>query len=133
MDTYHKILGRIFEEAGGKETVDIDLADLLKREGYFPSLDEICNMLKTESWITESRSNIVRLTHWGVAEAKKAGKARPDAARATERESKRLLAETRDFAVVIEEFIAEPSSDRRKALEKKFAQIKEVYNNLTES
>ena len=130
MDAYHKILVRIFEEAGGKEAVDIDLTELTKKEGYFPSRDEICEMLKSESWVTESRPNVVRLTHWGVAEARKAGSVRPDAARALERQSRKLLAETRDFAVIIEEFIADPVEERRKVLNKKFSEIQHIYDGL---
>ncbi|MEP6945711.1 MAG: hypothetical protein ABJA02_07320 [Acidobacteriota bacterium] len=130
MDAYHKILVRIYEESGGKAEVDVDLTDVTKREGYFPSRDEICEMLKSESWVTETRPNIVQLTHWGIAEAKKAGSVRPDAARALERESKKLLAETRDFAVIIEEFIADPDDTRRKALVKKFSEIREIFDTL---
>lgn len=133
MDTYHKVLVRIFEETGGQELVDVDLADLLKKEGYFPSLDEICNHLKAESWVTESRSNIVRITHWGVAEAKKAGSVRPDAVRALERDTRLLLAETREFGVVIEEFLADPSSERRDGLQKKFAEMNSIVSRLTGS
>ena len=133
MDTYHKVLARIFEQTRGDELVDVDLIDLVKKEGYFPSLDEICNHLKAESWVTESRANVVRITHWGVAEAKKAGSVRPDAARALERDTRRLLAETREFGVVIEEFLADPSSEKREGVRKKFAEIESVVSRLTGS
>jgi hypothetical protein len=132
MDTYHKILVRILELSGGRDTVDVDLTDLLRKEGYLPSRDEICEMLKSEGWVTESRPNVVRITHWGVAEAKKAGTAKPGAVRATERESRRLLAETREFAVVIEEFIADPSDTHRIAMAKKFAELNGIYERLNE-
>ncbi len=132
MDAYHKILVRIYEESGGKEAVDVDLTDLTKKEGYFPSRDEICEMLKSESWVIESRPNVVQLTHWGIAEAKKAGSVRPDAVRALERESRKLLAEIRDFAVVIEEFIADPGEARRAALATKFSEIRVIYDRLGE-
>lgn len=134
MDAYHKILVNVLELTGGKESVDVDLVALTKREGYFPSLDEIVNHLKSEGWVTESRPNIVKITHWGVAEAKKAGSVRPDAARSVERDSKKLLAETREFSVVVEEFIADPSNDRFKAVAKKFTEIEslvaEIRNTL---
>ena len=133
MDTYHKVLARIFERTGGDELVDVDLIDLVKKEGYFPSLDEICNHLKAESWVTESRANVVRITHWGVAEAKNAGSVRPDAARALERDTRRLLAETREFGVVIEEFLADPSSEKREGVRKKFAEMESVVSRLTGS
>ena len=132
MDAYHKILARIHELTEGKDNVDVDMVDLLKKEGYFPSIDDIREMLKSEGWVAESRPNIVRITHWGVAEARKAGSARPDAARALERESKKLLSETRDFAVAIEEFIADPDDDRRKVMAKKFNEIKDIYARLSE-
>lgn len=133
MDAYHKILALIYELTGGKDSVDVDLVELLKKEGYFPSIDDIREMLKSEGWIAESRSNIVRITHWGVAEARKAGTAgRPDAVRALERESKKLLGEIRELAVVIEEFIAEPGDDERKALAKKFGEVQAVYARLNE-
>lgn len=131
MDTFHKVLARIYEETGGKEIVEVDLADLLKREGYFPSLEQISNHLITEGWVTESRQNIIRLTHWGAAEAKKAGTERPDKARAIERDAKRLLTETREFSVVIEEFIADPSAERENALRKKFADMEKIVKGLT--
>lgn len=133
MDAYHKILVKIFEVTGGKETVDVDFVDLLKKEGYFPSLDQILAHLKSESWITESRDNKVRITHWGVAEAKKVGSVRPDAARVVERDARRLLAETRDFGVIIEEFLADPSADRFKVLAKKFAEMEAIVASLRSS
>ena len=131
MDTYHKVLARIYDETGGQELVDVDLVDLLKREGYFPSLEEICNHLKAESWVTESRPNIVRITHWGVAEAKKAGTVRPDAVRALERDTRRLLAETKEFGVIIEEFLADPSAERTSQLRKKYEEMGRIVSGLT--
>ena len=125
MDAYQKILVHIYDMTGGKETVDVDLIDLLKREGYFPSLDEIREQLKSESWVTESRPNVVRITHWGVAAARKVGSARPDAVRMLEKEAKYMVSESRDLAVVIEEFIADTSADRFRLIENKLAQIKQ--------
>jgi hypothetical protein len=133
MDAYHKILALIYELTGGKDSVDVDFVELLKKEGYFPSIDDIREMLTSEGWITESRQNMVRITHWGVAEARKAGTAvRPDADRALERESQKLLGEARALAVVIEEFIADPGDSKRKALAKKFGELQTVYSRLNE-
>lgn len=133
MDTYHKVLAIILEETGGDDLVDVDLTLLLKKAGYLPSLDEICNHLKAESWVTESRPNVVRITHWGVAEAKKAGSVRPDAARVLERDSRRLLSETREFGVVIEEFLADPSSEKLSGLRKKFSEMESIVSRITSS
>jgi len=71
MDAYHKMLVKIHEAAGGRETVDVDFVEIVKREGFFPSIDDISNYLRSESWVTESRPNVLRLTHWGIAEVKK--------------------------------------------------------------
>ena len=130
MDAYHKILVKVFEASGGKENVNVDLVDLIKKEGYLPSLDEIATHLKNESWVTESKPNIVRITHWGVAEARKAGIVRPDAAHSVERASKRLLAETKEFAVVIEEFIADPTSKRFTSVTQKFTEMETLVGSI---
>lgn len=71
MDAYHKMLVKIYEAAAGRESVDVDFVEIVKREGYFPSIEEISNYLRSESWVTESRPNVLRLTHWGIAEVKK--------------------------------------------------------------
>ncbi|MBL8181178.1 MAG: hypothetical protein JNL64_06150 [Blastocatellia bacterium] len=71
MDAYHKMLVKIYEAAGGRESVDVDFVEIVKREGYFPSIEEISNYLRSESWVTESRPNVFRLTHWGIAEVKR--------------------------------------------------------------
>ena len=62
MDAFHKILVRIYEITGGRDSVDVDMVELTKKEGYFPSIDSITEMLKSESWVTESRPNTVRIT-----------------------------------------------------------------------
>lgn len=121
------MLLKVFEAAKGRESVDIDFTEIAKREGYFPSIDDIVSHMKSESWVTESRTNVVRITHWGIAEAKKAGSERPDSARNLERESNRLLNTTRDLGVVIEEFIAEPGAGRFAAVDKKFAELNEAF------
>jgi hypothetical protein len=132
MDAFHKILVRIYEITGGRESVDVDLVDLTKKEGYFPSIDSIAEMLKSESWVTESRPNIVRITHWGVAEAKRAGSVRPDAARAMERDARKLHADSRDLGVMIEEFIADPSKPRFAAVIGKLSDMQGQARNIQE-
>ena len=133
MDAYHKILSRIYEISGGKDSVDVDLVELTKKEGYYPSIDDIAFRLKGESWVTESRTNVVRITHWGVAEAKKSGTSRPDAARAIERDSRKLLAETRELSVVIEEFMAEPTKERFGPVAEKLALMESLAAGISKT
>ena len=133
MDTFKKMLLKVYEAARGNERVDVDFLEIAKREGYFPSIDEILAHLNGESWVTESRQYVVRMTHWGIAEAKKVGSARPDAARNLERESNRLLGETRSLGVILEEFIADPTAVRLQSVEAKYAEVGEIVKKVREA
>ena len=123
MDTFHKMLLKLHEKSGGRESVDVDFVELTKREGYFPSIDSIVDHFKKEGWATESRPNILRITHWGIAEAKKCATARPDADRAVERETQKLLSEARNLAVLVEEFLADRSDKRLNAIDLKLTEL----------
>src|SRR5690349_7028483 len=110
MDTFHKILVRIYQIAGGRDKQDVDFIDLIKSEGYLPSLENIKNHLNTEGWITDAaKPGHVRLTHWGIAEAKKSLASPGTADAGIDRVTTRLSNATRDFSIVVEEFIAKPS------------------------
>ena len=93
------MLLKVFEASGGRESVDVDFVEIAKREGYFPSIDDIVSHMKSESWVTESRANIVRITHWGIADDKKPDSERPDAAHKLERQENRMIAATRQISV----------------------------------
>ncbi len=124
MDVYHKVLTKIYEQTGGKDSVDVDLTELLKREGFFPSLENITKFLTDESWVTETaKQYTVRITHWGVSEAKKTLSGAPDKAQIIERDSKKIISEAREFVVMLEEFAASPES-------KKFAVIRERHEQI---
>ncbi len=134
MDVYHKVLTRVYEKTGGKDNADVDFVELLKREGFYPSIDEIKAYMSGESWITETSTlNTIRITHWGVAEAKKTMAATPDSANIVTKQSNRLLFETRDFIVVLEEFMGRPSSDNFKGVEKKFGELNALVKTIKEN
>ncbi len=59
MDVYHKVLARIYEITDGVETAEVDLQDLLKREGFYPSLQSISEHLTNESWFKETQHKFV--------------------------------------------------------------------------
>lgn len=133
MDVYHKVLTRLYEITGGKDSEDVDMAELLKREGFYPSIDDITTQMSRESWITEtSQKNIVRITHWGVMEARKAGSSSPDAVAAVTKEANKLLSETREFIIVLEEFISKPSGDGFQRVEKKFSELDSMVGKIKE-
>ncbi len=72
MDVYHKILITLYKESGGSDSKKIDFADLLKKEGFYPSYADIHKQMSASGWISDGgRKDIVFITHWGIMEAKK--------------------------------------------------------------
>ncbi len=72
MDAYHFVLVKIYEAAQGKDSKPVDLRELLKTTGYYSSYTDILERLSREGWITEDqRPHHVRITHWGIMEARK--------------------------------------------------------------
>ncbi len=131
MDVYHKVLSKIYEEAGGKETVEVDLNDLLKREGFFSNIQGITAHLTGESWVTETaRKYVVKITHWGVAEAKRVKADLPDRNQVVSKDANRLLAETREFVIMLEEFAGDPSPDKFGNVQKRFGEIDAIVKRL---
>lgn len=135
MDVYHKVLTKIYEETGGKDSVDVDLTDLTKREGFFPSLDDITKFLTGESWVTETpKRYVVRITHWGVSEAKKTLIGAPDKMQLIERDSKRAVSDVRETLVMLEEFAAKPDAKKFDVIRKRFdeaaAALTRIEKNL---
>ena len=131
MDVYHKILTKMYDLAGGKETVEVDMKELLKREGFFPSIDSISSHLLAESWITETgRKYFVKLTHWGIAESRKAVSQTPDSGKDVNKNTNRLIAASREFSVMLEEFTASASPDQLKAIEKRFFEMASTLEKI---
>lgn len=124
MDVYHKILTRIYEITGGKDSIEVDLNDLLKQEGFFSNVENISQHLLTESWVAETpRPRVVKITHWGAAEAKRVITNTPDVQRELSKEANRLLAESRELIIMLEEFAASPGGKHFKTIEKKFEDL----------
>lgn len=131
MDVYHKILTKMYDLAGGKETVEVDMKELLKREGFFPSIDSISSHLLAESWITETgRKYFVKLTHWGIAESRKAVSQTPDSGKDVNKNTNRLIAASREFSVMLEEFAASASPDQLKAIERRFSEMASTLEKI---
>ncbi|HBR56875.1 MAG TPA: hypothetical protein DEA22_05310 [Blastocatellia bacterium] len=131
MDVYHKVLVKLYELTGGKDSVDVDMVELLKREGFFPSLQSILQRMLDESWIAEtSRTNTVRITHWGVAEARRTVADTPDKSIALSKDTNRLIAEMRDAAIIAEDFAATPSPDKFNNLEQKFSELSAIISRI---
>lgn len=133
MDVYHKILTKIYEVTGGKDTVEVDLNDLLKQEGFFSNIDNIAQYLTTESWVAETpRPRVIRLTHWGAAEAKRVLTNTPDTPRELSKDANRLLAASRELIIMLEEFAVSPSSANFKTIEKRFVDLSVIFERIRE-
>ena len=131
MDVYHKVLLKLYEATGGRDSVDVDFVALLKREGFFPSLDSIKEQLKGESWMTDApKPNHVRITHWGVMEAKKASSSSGESPNEIAKHSNRLLAESHELSALMEKFVTMPSADSFKRIQKKLAEMSSIAEDI---
>jgi hypothetical protein len=126
MNVFHKVLIRIFEISGGKDSFDVDLVDLLKKEGFYSNIDSISRQLQDEGWVTESgRKNVVRITHWGTTEAKRVLSASPDKANEVEKNSNKLLNEAKELIIMLEEFAVKPESKKLDLIDKRLSDLRE--------
>lgn len=125
MNVFHKVLVKIYEISGGRDTVDVDLVDLLKKEGFFPSIDSISAQLLDEGWIIEGgRKHVVKITHWGSTEAKRVLSNSPDRANEVEKNTNKMLAEGRELLILIEDFSGKMEPGKIDLIDKKAADIR---------
>ncbi len=131
MDVYHKVLAKLYELSGGKETVDLDLGDITKELGYFPSREGIANQLMQEGWVTEtSRKYVFRITHWGIGEAKKRA-ANPDSDPSTvAKNGTRLAAAARELLVAADLFADKLKKDNLDLVEKHADELSSIIKTL---
>ena len=110
----------VFEISGGKDNIEVDFADLLKKEGFYSNIDGISGQLQDEGWITEAgRKHVVKITLWGAREAKRLqGGADVSGTGGLEKEAKILLNETKTLVNLVEEFASDIDSKRLDAVEK---------------
>lgn len=125
MNVYQKVLVKIFEISGGRDSADVDLIDLTKKEGFYSNIDAISRQLQDEGWITEvGRQHNIRITHWGAMEAKRLASDSPDKATELENGSARLLSDARELIVTLEEFAAKPTAESLDRADEGVGQIK---------
>ena len=124
MNVYHKVLTKVFEISSGKDSVDVDMVDLTKKEGFFASIDSISQQLLDEGWITPgAKKNAVRITHWGAMEAKRLLSSSPGKVNELTKESNKLLSEGKELSLLIEEFASNPDSGKLDVIEKRLLGI----------
>lgn len=131
MDVYQKVLSKVYEITGDRDNVDVDMVDLLKREGFYPSMDDILDKMGSEGWITTtSRPKTIRITHWGVMAARKVGTATPDSGQVIDRYAGRLQAEVKEFMILVEEFNGKSTADNFSRIQKKLGEINTLAGKI---
>ena len=134
MDVYHKILGRLYELTGGKQNESVDLKELVKEAGFLPSYEDIFRQMSRAGWISESgRGNKVKITHWGVKEAKKGGTGGTDGARELKKLARKLQEEAKELLVMCEELSSETVEGNLKQVEKQLDTVSELAKELKAS
>lgn len=126
MDVYHKVLVKLYEITGGKDTQTVDFKELVKAMGFHGNFADIFQMLSGQGWIAETpKANFVKITHWGVKEAQKSasGAGETDEARELKKTANRLVKDTKEFLIMLEEFAADTSKNKFAQVEKKFGEL----------
>ncbi len=131
MNVYQKILVKLYEMTGGKDSERVDLKDLVKSEGFLPSYRDIFKQMSQQGWIAETgRADVINITHWGVKEAKKLQSGTKDDSREIQKSANRLKEDVKEFMVITEEFAGDVTDDHFKLVQKKFEKIKDAIENL---
>ena len=134
MDVYHRVLVKLYEITGGRESEAVDLKELVKKEGYLGSYPQIKEHLSSQSWITEtSRLDSVKITHWGVKEAKNSETSGGDDLNAARKEINRTISDTRELIIFLEELANNISQENISKAEKKLGEINTAIQKLKSS
>lgn len=134
MDVYHKVLLNLYNVTGGKDSLSIDLKELVKNQGFLGNYGDIFQMLSGQGWIAETpKANYVKITHWGVKEIKKTSNDQPFAAHAAKKEATQLVSDVKLLLIMLEEFASNTSVENLAQVEKKLSEINAAIGNLKSS
>lgn len=129
MDAYHQVLVTLLEKTEGRDSKSIDFKDLVKKLGFHGNYPSIFGRLSEEGWIVEDvKADFVKITHWGIAEAKKSLKAEQPAAKAVNENAAKCLAKAKEFIAAMESFAKDSSKDNLKNAESKFSELETAFN-----
>jgi hypothetical protein len=84
-----------------------------------------------EGWITESdRKDLVQITHWGVAEVKKAARGGDLSTREFEKDLKSLVSIAKEIVVMCEEFEGSPAKKKLATIDQRVGTLKGLIDRL---
>lgn len=131
MDVYHKVLLKLYDVTGGRDSATVDLKDLVKNQGFLGNYNDIFQMLSGQGWIAETpKLNFVKITHWGVKEVQKSGGNQSDKSQTLKKDAARIISETKQWLILMEEFSSNPSEGNFLQVEKKFNEINAAIGKL---
>lgn len=130
MDVYRKFLVELYKITDGDTNETVNFLELVKNAGFYPSYKDIVKELSYHSWIYEDKDNKVKLTHWGVGEAKKWLSRAPDADQTLKKDVNRLVAETKEFAEEIDKLAGSISKEKIAEAEKKLNAIGKIFGDI---
>ncbi len=134
MDVYQKVLVKLYEVTGGKDSQTVDLKELVKGLGFLGNYPDIFKQLSRQGWIAETRrSDVVSITHWGIKEAKKAGVSsggESESLKIISRETERLKSDTKQFSIMLDEFSADKTKENFQSLENVFGQLADAVSKI---
>jgi hypothetical protein len=133
MDVYHKVLVKLYDTTGGRDTQAVDFKELVKGLGFLGNYDDVTQNLSSQGWIAETnKTNYVKITHWGVKEAQKSlsGEDGVDEFQELKKGANRLKDDTKQFLIMVEEFAADISKEKLSQVEKKIEEINTAIAKL---
>lgn len=131
MDVYHRVLVKLFEETGGSDSKAVDFGDLVKRMKFHANYTNIFKELSVQGWIVETgKVDWVRLTHWGIEEAKKSQTNGASGNQEIKKDVGRLLSEVHDLVSLIETLSNDANKDNLSSVEKKSSQINAIIAEI---
>ena len=137
MDLYHKVLLQVYEATSGKDSLSVNLKEIVKDAGFFGSYMDIFKQLSRQGWIAETRrADEVKITHWGIKEIKNSldeNVSASDNARSLESEVGKLLTEAKKFAILVEEIKSDISKSTIETAENKLNEINNGLKKLKEN
>lgn len=133
MDAYQKVLLKLYEITGGKDTKKVDFRGLIKELGYTASYVDIFERMSRESWIVEdSQADMVKLTHWGVAEAKKKLLPKDEINKVLSENAKTCASLAKEFSSLMEGFSKDVSAENLTLAHNKYEELNSVFKKIRE-
>lgn len=133
MDIYQQVIVKLYEVTNGKESQSVDFKDLLRKLGLYGHYSRIFDRMSQEGWIAEDRkADFVKITHWGIGEAKKALQAGNENNSAesvpTSKNAVSCAALAKEFAALMENFSRNASIENLEKAQAKFSDVETALN-----